>query len=87
MVYDGAGVLTGYLDETGFGNSNVNYAGMSLSMIGIGYYMSDNDTPEQSIRGLFGDIDAVSISDQALAPGEFRLLGGEPSSVDDYELY
>lgn len=87
MVYDGAGTLTGYLDETAFGSSNVNYSGMSLSMIGIGYYMSDNDTPNESIRGLFGDIDAVSISDQALAPGQFRLLGGAPSNVADYELY
>ena len=87
MVYDGADTVTGYLDNEAFGSSSVNYANRPLSMICIGYFASNNDKPGESIRGLWGEIDAVSISSEALGATEFRLLGGGPSAVETYELY
>ncbi|MFH1744061.1 MAG: LamG-like jellyroll fold domain-containing protein [bacterium] len=87
MVYDGAGTITGYLDDEMFGSSTVNHTGLALDMLSIGYFSANNDTPGQSIRGLCGEMDAVSVSNEALGAGSFRLLAGGSSVDGSWELY
>jgi len=61
------------------------YVSLVLDMLAIGYYMSGNDSPNESIRGLFGEIDAVSVSNEALSQNTFRLLN--ISNVSDFPLH
>src|SRR5690606_23265281 len=84
MAYNGDGTLIGFLDGEEFGRSNVTF-GRVLEMLAIGYYMSGNDSPNESIRGLFGEIDAVSVINEALSLNTFRRLN--ISNVSDFPLH